>query len=124
MADDHMYIAHRPCGLAVFAGKMFGIDWRDHVLGDAFQRLNRYIEENNLPERAGYFNRRPEGVVVEPFVLLYEGPSNKSGFDVQWTTPSGQLIPDEDYVDKAAGIFRVVFLTYCPATCLRCAVQP
>lgn len=111
MSDDAIYLAHRPCGIAIRAASMLGNSWvPGRRLGEAFDRLNAYLDDLNPPERWTYYTRDPKGAVVEPFVLLYEGMSRRSGFLVTWRTPSGWLVADSDYIDKAAGIFRVTFL--------------
>jgi hypothetical protein len=107
MADEYMFLAHR-LGFAVHCGKQLGNQWHGNF--DGLEVLSNY-----LIDRSEYWDYYGDKATEDPFVLLYDGMGGPHrGFNVDWTTPSGKLWRDEDYVDGKRlggnGIFRVVFL--------------
>jgi len=107
MADEIVFLAHR-CGYAVCLGKQLGNDWRFNA--DAANTLAEWLISTNPPGFWDAYNRDAE---VDPWVVLHEGMGDKRGFNVTWSTPSGSLFCDADYITgskSTSPIFKFHFI--------------
>lgn len=122
MADEHVFIAHR-CGYAVHFGKQGANDWGFSCT--ALNGLAQWLLRGPSAPTSFPVAQAPSGSVEgfwdyysrhteSPWLLLHDRDFGKT-----WTTPSGYLFSDVDYVsgtsvvgpNEGSGIFRVVFLT-------------
>jgi hypothetical protein len=97
VADDRIFLAHKPSGLAICLAKMLGNDWRSDRVTEAWNTFMGFLrgdleaQPTHEEHEAFWKSYMSE---TDDFVLLREAT-----FNITWTTPSNYLFCKDDYVN-------------------------
>jgi hypothetical protein len=93
MANNRLWLVHRPTGAAICLGKRLAQGWWCHTDGSFPDRLNAFFEQAGMPNPSGdMFGNGPQ----DDFVLAIENSSGAPSCSEDWVydkkmKPTGQF---------------------------------